>query len=87
MLLRVKVKPNSKSDEVIKEPDGTIKVRIKAPPVDGKANKYLVEFMAEFLGLSRSKVQLLKGETSQHKTLEIDADETAVMNLIETGKS
>ena len=86
MLLRVKVKPNSKSDEVRKEPDGGITVRIKAPPVDGKANKYLVEFLAEYLGLSRSRVKLLKGETSQHKTLAIDADEAAVMEKIGPGK-
>jgi uncharacterized protein (TIGR00251 family) len=83
MLLRVKVKPNSKSDEVRKEPNGGISVRVKAPPVDGKANKYLVEYIAEYLGLSRSQVKLLKGETNQYKTLAIDADEAAVMALIE----
>jgi uncharacterized protein (TIGR00251 family) len=82
MMLRVKVKPNSRTDEVTVEPDGTIKVRIKAPPVEGKANKYLVEYLAKYLGLSRSKVTLLKGETNQYKTLEIDAPEEVVMGKI-----
>ena len=83
MLLRIKVKPNSKTDDVIKEPDGSIKVRIKAPPVEGKANKYLVEFLAGYFGLSKSKVTLLKGETNQFKTLEIEADEEAIKAQLE----
>ena len=83
MLLRIKVKPNSKTDDVIKEPDGSIKVRIKAPPVEGKANKYLVEFMAGYFGLSKSKVILLKGETNQFKTLEIEADEELIKAQLE----
>lgn len=83
MLLRIKVKPNSKSDEVTKEPDGTIKVRIKAPPVDGKANKYLIAYLSSYFALPKSRVRLLKGESGQFKTLEIDADEEAIMALIE----
>ena len=70
-------------DDVTKEPDGSIKVRIKAPPVDGKANKYLVEFLAGYFGLSKSKVRLLKGETNQFKTLEIEADELAIVERLE----
>jgi uncharacterized protein (TIGR00251 family) len=84
MLLRIKVKPNSKSDEVIREADGSIKVKIKAPPVEGKANKYLVEYLAALLQLPKSKVTLLKGETNQFKTLSIDADEAIVEKLLTT---
>jgi uncharacterized protein (TIGR00251 family) len=84
MLLRIKVKPNSKSDEVIREADGSIKVKIKAPPVEGKANKYLVEYLAARLQLPKSKVTLLKGETNQFKTLFIDADEAIVKKLLTT---
>lgn len=87
MLLRVRVKPNSKSDEVSIDSDGTIRVRIKAPPVEGKANKYLVEYLAKYLGLSRSKVTLLKGETNQYKTLDIDAPEELVMATLSAPKA
>ena len=83
MLLRIKVKPNSKTDDIIKEPDGSIKVRIKAPPVEGKANKYLVEFLASYFGLSKSKVSLLKGESSQFKTVEIEAEEEVIKARLE----
>ena len=82
MRLHIKVKPNSKKDEVIIEADGTIRVRIKAPPVEGKANKYLIAYMAEYFGLSKSRVSLLKGETNQFKTLEIDANEEEIMKRL-----
>lgn len=78
MLLRIKVKPNSKTDEIIRETDGSLKVKIRAQPVEGKANKYLVEFLAKKLGLSKSQVNLLKGESNSFKTLEIDASEEYV---------
>jgi uncharacterized protein (TIGR00251 family) len=83
MRLHVKVKPNSKVDEVSVEPDGSIRVRIKAPPVEGKANKYLIAYIAEYFGLSKSQVSLLKGETNQYKTLEIDADEAVIRKRLE----
>lgn len=78
MILHIKVKPNSKQDLIKQEADGSLKVYVKAEPVDGKANEYLVKFIAEFLGLPKSKVTLLKGETSQFKKLEIDATEASI---------
>ena len=82
MKLRIKVKPGSKTDEIIREADGTLKVKIKAQPEEGKANKYLVEYLAGVLGISKSQVELLKGETNQFKTLEINADEKQVMEKL-----
>lgn len=76
MKLRIKVKPASKTDEIVREADGSLKVKIKAQPVEGKANKYLVEYLARVLDLPKSKVVLLKGETNQFKTLEIEAEES-----------
>ena len=82
MRLHIKVKPNSQKDEVIKGPDGTIMVRIKAAPVEGKANKYLTTFLAEYFGLSRSQVTLLRGETNRFKTVEIEAEEAYIQNKL-----
>ncbi len=78
MKLRIKVKPGSKTDEIVREADGGLKVKIKAQPVEGKANKYLVEYLSEVLGIPKSKIVLLKGETNSFKTLEIEADENRV---------
>jgi uncharacterized protein len=78
VVIRIKVKPGSKTDELVTEADGTLKVKIRAQPIEGKANKYLVEYLAGVLGIPKSKVTLLKGETNSFKTLEIDADEAIV---------
>lgn len=82
MKLRIKVKPASKTDGVIREADGSLKIKIKAPAVEGKANKYLIEYLSGLLKLSKSKVVLLKGETNSYKTLEIDAEETYVNDIL-----
>ncbi len=60
-----------------------IKVKIRAAPIEGKANKYLVEFLASYFGLSKSKVYLLKGESNQYKTIDIEADEKMINARLE----
>lgn len=82
MLLRIKVKPGSKKDEIVREADGTLKIKIRAQPVGGKANKYLLQFLSDALHLPKSGIKLLKGETNQFKTLEIDADEKYVREIL-----
>ena len=79
MLLHIKVKPNSKNDEIIREADGTLKVKIKAPATEGKANKYLVGYLADVLDIPKSKITLVKGTTNQHKTLDIEAIEGDIL--------
>mgnify|MGYP000576976834 FL=1 len=76
MQIRVKVTPNAKGNEVISGEEDpragrVLRVRLQAPPVDGKANKALVAFMARELGLSKSRVVLVKGTTSRSKLLEL----------------
>ena len=83
MKLRIKVKPSSKADAISRESDGSLKLKIKAPPVEGKANKYLIEFLSEMLELSKSKIVLLKGESNSFKTLEVEADEKYVTEKLE----
>lgn len=83
MRMQIKVKPNSKKDEVAKGADGMILVRIKAPPVEGKANKYLIGYLAEHFDVSKSKISLLKGETNQYKTIQIEADEAIILKRLE----
>lgn len=82
MKLRIKVKPGSKTDEILREADGSVKIKIKAQPVEGKANKYLLEYLSSVLNLPKAKIVLLKGETNSFKTLEIDATETYIMEKL-----
>lgn len=70
--LVVSVKPKAKQEGLEVGPDGGVLVRVAAPPVDGKANARLVEVLAAALGLPRSGVRLVRGETARHKELELD---------------
>lgn len=72
MKIHIKVKPGSSKDVIEKEADGSLKVRIQAPPVDGKANVYLIAFLAKQFQIPKSSIELIKGNTSSFKTLEIE---------------
>jgi len=69
--LTVNVKPRSREDKLILEPDGTITLRIVAPPVEGKANRMVVRFLAKRLGKSHSEVRIVAGLQSNVKVVEI----------------
>ncbi len=69
--LRVLVGPNAKKTEVVGVQDGALKIRLQAPPIEGKANEALVRFLAEQLDLPRKSIVLTHGGTSRNKTLEI----------------
>jgi uncharacterized protein (TIGR00251 family) len=76
MKLRVRAIPNGNRNELLgweTDPQAgrVLKVRIAAPPVDGKANRALREFLATLLHLPKSKVDLEKGDTSRFKTFVI----------------
>ena len=69
--MKVRVIPNAKKSAFAGHRDGELLLRLNAPPVDGKANKAAIEFVARFFGVSRSSVQLAGGERSRHKIFEI----------------
>lgn len=67
--LRVYVQPGSSKNLVVGPHNGALKVKIKAPPVEGKANDELVSFLASVFGLSKRAVTLERGDTGRQKTL------------------
>jgi uncharacterized protein len=69
--LRVRVIPNAKKDEFAGYREGELLLRLNAPPLEGKANRAAVEFVARFLGVPRSAVLLMRGERSRHKIFQI----------------
>jgi uncharacterized protein (TIGR00251 family) len=70
MQIQVKVKPNSRTEEVSQESDGFI-VRVKEPPREGKANQAVVKLLAEHFGVPRSQVRILSGFGSKNKVVEV----------------
>ena len=67
--LEVKVIPGASRDEVTGTLGAAVKIKLRAPPVEGRANEALVEFLAARLALPRRAVTLERGDTSRHKVL------------------
>lgn len=70
--LRLRVQPRGGSDRFIAPHGDHYKVRITAPPVDGKANAHLLRFLARAFGVSRSQVTLINGDTNRNKVFRIE---------------
>jgi uncharacterized protein (TIGR00251 family) len=81
--LRVYVTPRSSSNAIVGAHNGELKIALAAPPVEGAANRALVEYLAKRLAVPRSAVRLLSGDTSRHKVLGVDgvSAETAMLKL------
>jgi uncharacterized protein (TIGR00251 family) len=71
VMLRVFVAPRSANTKVLGLFDGMVKVALTAPPVDGAANKALLAFLAKTLGVPKSSVTIVAGETSRRKAVEV----------------
>jgi uncharacterized protein (TIGR00251 family) len=67
IILTVRVVPRASRTEVQGVHGDALKIRLQAPPVEGKANRALVDFLADALGVSRSSVEILTGDTSRNK--------------------
>ncbi len=63
--------PNAARNELAGFSEGVLRVKVAAPPVKGKANKELIAFLAQKLGLSKGDLTILKGHTSRNKLISI----------------
>ena len=71
LIFSVRVLPKSSKSEIVGEHDGALKIKIKAPPVDGAANAELIKALAKFFDVPKSAVEILKGQTSKTKQIKI----------------
>ena len=67
VIISLHVLPNAPKNEVIGEYNGALKIKIKSPPVDGKANAEITAFLANQLALPKKRVEILKGDKSKQK--------------------
>jgi uncharacterized protein (TIGR00251 family) len=72
MRFNVRVQPRASKDEVVGFTNGVLRVRLRAPPVEGAANEALVDFLADELGVSRRHVRIVSGIGSRNKVIEVD---------------
>jgi uncharacterized protein (TIGR00251 family) len=72
VVLSLSVVPNAKRTAVDGLHDGALRVRLAAPPIEGRANEALVAWLAKSLGVARRDVELLRGESSRRKQVAVD---------------
>lgn len=72
MRIAIHVTPKSGRDEIAGWRGGELSVRVTAPPEDGKANAAARAVLADALGVAKSSVSVVRGETARHKQLEVE---------------
>lgn len=72
MLVKVRAKPRSKKEGVKEITKEYLEVRVNQPPEKGRANERIIELLAEHFNIPKSRVRLVRGETSKEKVFEID---------------
>jgi uncharacterized protein len=70
--IAVRLRPRAHKDELIGIHEGTLQVRVSAPPVDGKANKALCRLIAKRVGVAPSRVSVVRGEKSRDKVVRVE---------------
>ncbi len=73
LMLSLHVQPGATRTGIVGKHGAALKVRLAAPPVDGKANAELLRFLSEAFGVPLRNVGLVRGETSRQKVVRIDA--------------
>jgi uncharacterized protein (TIGR00251 family) len=79
VLLLVKLQPRASKNEIVGALGGELRIKVTAPPVDAAANEALLRLLAEALDCPRSKVELVRGQTSRHKTIKLHGMNAAVV--------
>ncbi|HEX8248862.1 MAG TPA: DUF167 domain-containing protein [Pyrinomonadaceae bacterium] len=71
LVFTVKVVPRASKSEIVGLYDGALKIRLASPPVDGAANAELVKLLSKTLGVSKSAVEILSGQSARTKQVKI----------------
>jgi len=81
LILQVQVQPRASREAVAGVIGDHLKIRLTAPPVEGRANTDLIALLAKLFGVPKSQITLLRGETSRRKQLRIHAPKKLPENL------
>ena len=81
LILFVRLQPRASRNEIITEQDGRLKIRLTAPPVEGKANNSLCKFLAKTFDVANRDVSLETGDSHRDKRLRIHAPSTLIAGI------
>ena len=84
VIFRIKVQPRAAKNEIVGVQGDALKIRINAPPVKGKANRALVDFLAERLEVRKSEVEIISGRTSSVKKIKVLGQGTRIKEKIQS---
>ena len=71
-LISVRVTPRTRIDELVGWQDGVLRVRLKAPPVEGRANEALCRYLASLMGIPASDVEVVSGVSARSKRVRVN---------------
>lgn len=77
LILQLQVQPGARRNEITGLHGDRLKIKIKAPPVDGAANLEIIRFFAEVLGIRRQEIEITSGESSRQKNLRVQGSLSA----------
>lgn len=71
IIIKVKIVPGSSKNKIIGVYNGSLKITITTPPVEGKANKKCIAYLAKYFDVAKSKIEIISGQTSKNKLIKI----------------
>ena len=80
MNIEIKVIPNAKKREIIREGSG-LKVKLTSVPRDGKANEELVEYLSKIFKVKKSEIKILRGEKDRRKVISVPVEESVINSI------
>ncbi len=84
IIVKVKIVPGSSKNKIIGAYNNALKISIAAPPVEGKANKKCITYLAKFFDVAKSKIEIISGQTSKNKLIKIyDISQKEFLDKIE----
>jgi hypothetical protein len=71
IIIKVKIVPGSSKNKIIGAYNDSLKITITAPPVEGKANKKCIAYLAKYFDMAKSKIEIISGKNSKNKLIKI----------------
>lgn len=84
VIFRIKVQPGAAKNEIMGVQGDALRIKISAPPVRGKANKALMDFLAEKLGMKKSEIEIMSGHTRRIKKIKIVGEGVKIKEKIQS---
>ena len=84
LILHCHLQPKAASDEIVGVHGDRLKIRITAPPVDGKANEHIIKWFSKLFKVPKGDIEILQGELGRQKTLRIRAPRVIPQGVIPT---